>query len=699
MRFLRGVLALVLSYALGVQPAVAQVATIRAHAPASVIGAEAAASAARYSAGTIGLQTFALIPSAQLSSALLAPAFNGNPSIAAPPSAIPETRRAYYLLPGHAPAFASPVSWAEPHARVFQIQVVADKAVEGLSRAAGVDAREKADRQFAALTDELPASSGAAEVSAAGISDGVSSRALLAKSGAVAAPKTPKPGFFQVFLEPERNKAFWRYVTGYAACLFGFGMYMVSQPYLVSSMTTNALNERHDPRAGDPTAVAELIRTNRSLASIAHWAAEFFSFAVIPLFGRRAERDGPGKWLGHSTLIRGAVFAAVPVVFFATGILGLQASLWLLLGVIAAHSFFQGVSSTADGKATALLLGDKSVTSDERTRANSILSLVASVVGLLSPAIAGQIAGLGPVHGRTGAGAAAISAIYAGAIALAGLIYSGIKLWRGSSGGAGASSAGPRKSLGGTLKELWTSIKDGTRIVLKDRLLRMMLLLSTVTSLFSGPFVSNVLPEYVGHLVAGSGAFSAILGVPGLGWFLSSLIATPMGSFALMMVAASVGSIVAALLIKPLNRLFAKLGFKTDEARTIPFYFLAALQAPIFLLMMHTTVLLVVAALYGLQALVTGFFGIATMGLYQKNLGGQKPENVNKILVANSLIGIGAAIVSTFVYGVLLNHIAIGTSMILAAVATCVMAALLIAAPFLAFTKAQRRPPSPAPAN
>ncbi|PIR18586.1 MAG: hypothetical protein COV48_06725 [Elusimicrobia bacterium CG11_big_fil_rev_8_21_14_0_20_64_6] len=397
------------------------------------------------------------------------------------------------------------------------------------------------------------------------------------------------------------------------------------------------------------------------------------------------------------------MLAAVPALFFATGLLSVQASMIVLLGLIAVQSFFQGLAVTSEGAATTRILGDASVTSEERTKANSILTFIAGILSIIAPAVAGQIALLGPVMDKTGVGGAVIYAIYAGAIAVTGLIYASIKMIGGPSKAAAATSsegaavrAAPR-SLGGTLKGLWLSIKEGTKIVFKDRFLRTLLLMSMVTSLFSDPLVFNVLPEYIENLVASNpGSLGAIMNIPGLGWFLKSLTATPMGNFAMMMVMASVGSIVAAFLIKPLTRLFQKFGFKTDEALTIPFFVLAALEAPLFLLMINTTTIFGVVGLYALQSLAVGFVGIAIQGLYQKNLGGHKDTNINKILAAQSLLGIGAAILSTFVYGFLLKDIAISTSLMIAAIATGVMALLRLAAPFLSFSKESRRTPPPA---
>ncbi|HXT01242.1 MAG TPA: MFS transporter [Elusimicrobiota bacterium] len=719
MKLLRGGLALVLAYALGVQPAVAQV-VVRLNVPAVTSAGSAAAAGAR-ATGSLSLPNLALTPSAALGPAAFAPAFAGAPSISVPQAALAAAPAA---LPAAAPALAAsplaaaavvPAASAEapraakalaPAERLTEIRVVADKAVENLDRADAGTSRGKADAQFAALTQERLAASagdGVQAPSAKALAD-LPARAYLDKpaensSGGekadVPAPKPAKTGFFQVFKDPERNKAFWRYVKGYSIFLVGYEMYVVAQPYLISSMVTNALHEKHDSRAGDKAVVNELIRSDRSLSRIAQWGAQFFSYATIPLFTRNAEKDGPKKWLVKATFVRAAALASIAGVFFATGLIGTTA-LWVLFGLIAVQSFFQGIAITSEGAATTRLLGDKSVTSDERTRANSILTIIGSVISIIGPILAGGIALMGPIKGKAGVGGAVIYAVYAGAMALTAFIYAGIRMFAGPGANpeaANLAAPAPRtfKSVLGTL---WTSIKDGTRIVVKDRMLRTMLILSTISSLFSDPLVFNVLPEYVEKLAATS-SIGSLLHVPVAGWLLHTMTSTPMGNFALMVAMASVGSIVAALTIKPLTKLFQKFGFKTDEALTVPFYFLAALEAPLFFLMIHTPSILGAVALYGLQSLAVGYIGIAISGLYQKNLGGQKDENVNKILAADSLIGIAAAIISTVVYGFILTNIPIATSLIIAAAATGVVSLIRLAAPFLSFTRSQRKPPEP----
>jgi MFS family permease len=738
MKLLSRCLALVLAYALGVHPAAAQVVeSIHLSAPISNVGA-AASSAAGIQAGGIRLQTYSLTPSVSLAPALTAPAFNAAPSISASPAALAASAASAAAAPAAAapaqavaaPALAAapaasvvltPAAAANPSApvansaaapaatpaqRVATIRVAADKAVEKLDRPSG-DVRGMAGAQFAALTGETLAASagdGVEAPSAKALADAPAAASLdkptaPAESGGekadVPAPSAPKKGFFQVFQDPERNKSFWNYVKGYCVFLLGYEMYVVAQPYLISSMVTNALAQKHDSRAGNQAVVNELIRTERSWSRIAQWGAQFFSYATIPLFTRNVEKDGPRKWLVRATFVRAAALAGIAGVFFATGVIGLP-TLWVLFALIGVQSFFQGIAITSEGAATTRMLGDKSVTSNERTRANSILTIISSVISIIGPIVAGAIALIGPIHGFAGASGAVIYALYAGAMALTALIYRGIKMFAGPGSNpdkADLAAAAPR-TFGGVMKGLWSSIKTGTAIVLKDRLLRTMLILSTIGSLFSDPLVFNVLPEYVEKLAATS-SIGALLHIPVLGFLLKVMTSTPMGNFALMMAMVSVGSIIAAVTIKPVSKLFQKMGFKTDEALTVPFYFLSALQAPLFLLMIHTPTILGVIALYGLQALAGGYIGIAISGLYQKNLGGQKDENVNKILAAESLIGIAAAIVSTIVYGFILTNIPIATSLLIAAIATGIVGLVSIAAPFLSFTKDQRKPPAP----
>jgi hypothetical protein len=715
-RLLRRSIALFLSIALGTSPALAQVQSVHISVPSAGISGAAGASSNASPAGTPVFGTIPLsVLSLSLSPALSAPSVvAGNTPVLL--SATPFVAVAVPVVPLAAiKSAAAPKPVHGTAAALTAIQLAASKAVEGLSKSSGDSSSAKASEQFSALISEplsspskpddslVPSAAKMGSFSPSGLASRV--RSAPSASDDKASPPSPaKPGITQVFNDPERNKAFWRYVGGYSVFLFGFEMYVVGLPYLVSAITRNSLSENHDARAENQEALKALVRSNRSLARIAHWVAQGVSYVTIPLFTRGIEKDGPKKWFVRSMLVRAGVLAGIAGLFFATGLLSVTGTFAVFLGLVALQSFFQAIAVTFEGAATTRIMGDPSITSAERMKANSILTIVASIFSIIAPVVAGQLAQIGPVMGKTGVGGAVIYSIYAGAIALAALIYASIKMIGGpkkpAAGQSGETPSAAPKGVGGTLKGLWTSIKDGTKIVFKDRFLRTLLLMSMVTSLFSDPLVFNVLPEYIEGLVAKNpGSMGAIMNIPGLGWFLKSLAATPMGNFAMMMVMASVGSIVASLLIKPLTRLFQKLGFKTDEALTIPFYILAALEAPLFLLMIHTPTMLGAVALYGLQSLVVGFIGIAISGLYQKNLGGQKDANVNKILAAQSLLGIAAAIISTYVYGFVLKDISISTSLTIAAIATGVMGLLRLLAPFLAFTKASRKPPTEPPSG
>lgn len=718
---MRQAIALLLSMTLGSAPALAQVQSIKVSVPTSVGPYSAAGASSNPSLP--GNPVFGTIPNTLPSLSL-----SLTPSLAAPsilPTAQPVSlgiapSAAVKSVAVHASkSAAAPTKPVQATAAALaSVQAAASKAVEGLSKVSGDSASSKASAQFSALVSEPLASPSRSDAGLAPVSgkmgaltpSGLSAKPLGTATESApaadekAAPPSPKKaGITQVFKDPERNKSFWRYVAGYSIFLFGYQMYVVGLPYLISAITRNSLTENHDARAANEETLKSMIRSNRSLARIAHWVAQGVSYATIPLFTRGIEVDGPKKWLVRSMLTRAAMLAGVAGLFFATGLLSVTGALWVFLGLVALQSFFQGIAVTFEGAATTRIMGDSTVTSEERTKANSILTFIAALFAIIAPVIAGQIAQIGPVMGKTGVGGAVIYSIYAGVIALAALVYASIKMIGGAKKAELAQKPGEEpaaapapKGIGGTLKSLWSSIKDGTKLVFKDRFLRTLLLMSMVTSLFSDPLVFNVLPEYIEGLVASNpGSMGAIMNIPVLGWFLKSLAATPMGNFAMMMVMASVGSIIASFLIKPLTKLFQRFGFKTDEALTIPFFILAALEAPLFLLMINTPTMLGAVALYGLQSLSVGFIGIAISGLYQKNLGRHKDENVNKILAAQSLLGIAAAIVSTYVYGFVLKDISIATSLTIAAIATGVMGLLRLAAPFLSFSKESRRTPPP----
>jgi len=717
MKLMRQAIALLLSMSLGSTPALAQVQSIKVSVPTSVGPYSAAGASSNPSLP--GIPVFGTIPNTLPSLSL-----SLTPSLAAPsiiPNAQPVSLGIAPSVAVKSVAVQASKSAAAPTkpvqataAALASVQAAASKAVEGLSKASGDSASSKASVQFSALVSDplaSPSRSDAGLAPVAGKMGALAPSGLSAKTFSApaadekAGPPAPrKAGITQVFKDPERNKSFWRYVAGYSIFLFGYQMYVVGLPYLISAITRNSLTENHDARAANEETLKSMIRSNRSLARIAHWVAQGVSYATIPLFTRGIEKDGPKKWLVRSMLTRAAMLAGVAGLFFATGLLSVSGALWVFLGLVALQSFFQGIAVTFEGAATTRIMGDSTVTSEERTKANSILTFIAALFAIIAPVIAGQIAQIGPVMGKTGVGGAVIYSIYAGVIALAALVYASIKMIGGAkkaelarTPGEEPAAAPAPKGVGGTLKSLWLSIKDGTKLVFKDRFLRTLLLMSMVTSLFSDPLVFNVLPEYIEGLVASNpGSMGAIMNIPVLGWFLKSLAATPMGNFAMMMVMASVGSIIASFLIKPLTKLFQRFGFKTDEALTIPFFILAALEAPLFLLMINTPTMLGAVALYGLQSLSVGFIGIAISGLYQKNLGRHKDENVNKILAAQSLLGIAAAIVSTYVYGFVLKDISIATSLTIAAIATGVMGLLRLAAPFLSFSKESRKaPPQP----
>ena len=78
-------------------------------------------------------------------------------------------------------------------------------------------------------------------------------------------------------------------------------------------------------------------------------------------------------------------------------------------------------------------------------------------------------------------------------------------------------------------------------------------------------------------------------------------------------------------------------------------------------------------------------------GLNQKTLGSYSHQDVNKIIAARSFMAIIAAIAATYLYGFVLTGIPIATALLIAAVAMSVLGAVRLAAPWLLFSKDQRR--------
>lgn len=491
---------------------------------------------------------------------------------------------------------------------------------------------------------------------------------------------SPPPGRFsvKVFDDPERNSAFWRSFLGEVILNLGFQMYLVGQPYFMQDFTRNT----SAPGAGEQALVEE-VRRNRSLARIAHWVAQGVSYALTPVFTRGGE--GPGRWLVRSSFLRAGVLAFFPVVFFSTGLMSAGTALILLLGLIAAQSFFQGVHVTMMQGSIARIIGDPSVTPRERLRANSIRTLASSTIAVLAPALAGRMAQVRDLFGKPGTGGALIYGIYALVLGLSGLIFATIRLLRLK---AAPPAAGEEKARTG----IFASLVEGLRLTLKDRFLRTFLGLSLIISLFTDPLVFNVLPEYVGAILKQNPVqIDWLTGVPVLGWLVEGLTGSAMGFFGLMLAFSSLGFGLASLLLEPLKRLLKRLGARTEESLLIPLGVIGLLEIPAFWGIVHFPSFWTVVLLYGLQALATGFGALVVTGIHQKTLGRYTQRQMNQILAANSLLAILAAILVTWLYGFVLTSIPVATSLVIAGVAVTALALLRLASPWLYFSKDQRR--------
>ncbi|MFA6030558.1 MAG: hypothetical protein WC969_11945 [Elusimicrobiota bacterium] len=711
MKVLRGALCLLLAWSLGLEPAFAQVRAFVAVQPGAGTPVAPVGVKTVYplSAGTLGLPVSTLlIPVGFVPGA--------SPAVAARASsssrAVPATLGPVAEVPSGAAAALNPAALT-PGAAAFALKKVAPLAaaaaeeVRGLADLPQGAARTATDRQFSLLSGEAPAAARAdLAQTPVPVAAGGSLRALLSRPrGAESAENAssepaPPASRTQVFKDPERNGAFWRYALAYSTYLFGFQMYIVGMPFLVSSFTKNLLYENHDPRFGDSEAVKALVRSNRSLSRIMHWIAQAVSYATVPLLGKKGAA-APGTWLSRSAFARAAVIALIPTLFFASGLFSLKAAILVYLGLVMLQSYLQGVFVTMDSAATTRIMGEKSVSPEERLRANSILTFIASTAAIIGPALAGKVAQLPDFFNKTGSAGAVIYGIYAGTMALGGLIFASIRLLGrkdaalGTDGTAAESAASEPLSAKAVLSRLWASMRDGSRMIFKNRLLRTFTLLLLVNALFSDPLIFSILPEFVETLVKIGGGGGEILGIPVIGWLLRSITETPMGYYGLMVAASSVGSILATLAMEPLRKVLARLGFRTEESLTVPFYLLAAVEVPLFWLLVSTGSIWAALGIYGLQSLVTAFAGIVMSGLYQKALGSFEREDVPKVLAARSFMNICAAILSTYVFGFVLKGVPLATMLTVAAVAMTALGALRVAAPWLMLSKEERTRAAP----
>lgn len=704
MKTMTRVLASLLSVSLASQSALAQFsqAVVR---PVPV-------SAGMSGVAAVGGSLHLAVPSGAFSPGLhnpsLAPSFSA-PVVRAPSAAA--ARAAAAAVPLAAEAFPSAAASAKAAAqapraalseRVTVMGRAAAEAVRDLPSIPQAGAQQAAAVQFSALTGEhlTPAAASAADPVAVAKILGSLKPARLSPANAASeeqpsaeTPPAPKKSWKQVFNEPERNKAFWRYFIGNSVFLVGFQMYMVALPYLIKSFTQNTLKEAGRLDTTTKEQLIEIVRQNRSMSRIAHWVAQGVSYVAVPMFNDG--QSGPRKWLVRSLLARAAILAGVPALFFATGLMTGGAAMWTLFGLIALQSFFQGLSVTMESGATTRIFGDKSVTAEERLRANAILSFTGAIIAIIAPAIAGRIAAIPDWFGKIGTGNALLYGIYAATVGIAGLIYATIRMLgekkADSAHGAETPEARP-SGLGSALKGVFLSMKEGVKLVLKNRFLRTLLAFNLIGSLFADPLIFNVLPEFVeGVLKASPATMGWAMSIPGLGWFLQGLISTPMGFFGLLVAFSSIGSVLVSLSVTPLRKLFQKLGFKTEESLTIPFYVIAFLEVPAFWAMIYFPSFWGVLLLYGLQSLAGGFVGLIVSGLYQKQLGDYSSKQLTQVLAANSFVSILAAIAATYLYGFVLTGISIQTSLMIAAIATSILGVLHLAAPWLFFTKAQRK--------
>jgi hypothetical protein len=384
------------------------------------------------------------------------------------------------------------------------------------------------------------------------------------------------------------------------------------------------------------------------------------------------------------------------------------------------------------------------------------------VTDVVAPILAGLLGKIGKLWGKTGSGSVIVYGVYGLCAGIAGFGYATIKMFKkqNADNGGAAGGVAPASKLH-VLKGLAASLVQGTRLVLQNRFLRVMFGMGLILDLFSEVLGSSVLPEYVENLVGSqSGGAAAIFGkvpalaaifrgltstpavlaavavivaavlagplskllakmgiklrrplaapklvyaiaaIPILCWSIVSLMSTAMGVTGLLVVFASLGSILGSVLIQPICKALAKIGFKSEGSLTIPMGVIAALEVPLFWLMITVPSLWLIVPLYGLQALCSSFINIVLCGLNQSKQAEYTEDQLQKMLSAQSLWGISAVVAALVISQMVLGSVPIATLLLIAAIFTSVYGAAQIAFPWLGLSKAERQrvvTPAPSP--
>ena len=199
--------------------------------------------------------------------------------------------------------------------------------------------------------------------------------------------------FYRVLPDEGRNRAFWHYTFGQALVTLGADFHYTALPDLVA------------PAKADAHKLGE----NRAV----NWAAQAVSsLSTGPLVDRRSLKPT----LVWTHLGRAGLMALIPVLF-ATGHLGF-AAFCLLIGL---SGFLQAASQTAGSVAFNRILGE-----DEGyyNRANAISTVVAGVVGVVGPLLAGAfIAWAGTFFAAPLMGNALAYGVYAVLLLMTGVGY------------------------------------------------------------------------------------------------------------------------------------------------------------------------------------------------------------------------------------------------------------------------------------
>lgn len=231
------------------------------------------------------------------------------------------------------------------------------------------------------------------------------------------------------------------------------------------------------------------------------------AFATAPVVlggffgGALADRIGHRRASVAADVVSGAAIAVVPVLHHADR---------LPLGALLTLVFVAGVLDTPGQTArTALLPELASRAGVPVERAIGLFEAVERGARLIGAPVAGLLV--------AGLGALSVLAIDAATFAVSAALVAGFV-------------PGGDATAGRTSQSYWRDLVDGVRFLVRDPLLRAMVLLTMVTNSFDAAKSAVLLPVYADRELGGAAAFGLLVGVMGGGAFAGSLAFSAWGA-------------------------------------------------------------------------------------------------------------------------------------------------------------------------